>query len=109
MLVFLAFMGVTFLNMSFVLMEVTALKHAYDKEDLANIAMLLSFSMAEEEQDPHESPENQSIKIIDILSEYTGHLQLEDSGISLILKTRGKHFETHPGFDTIFTPPPNFC
>jgi hypothetical protein len=105
---FLAIAGITFINMTFLLAEVSVLEKAYDKTTLENIARMISSSMAEEEQDASESSEgNQALQEMDFLHSNHYHLKLEDTGVSNILKIFGVHSNPHPGYFSLFTPPPD--
>ena len=68
------FTGLVFLNMSFFLAEVSALKLDQDKKMISNIAKLLSTSAAEEEKDAFGgTDEDNSAKEIHLIFNYLTH------------------------------------
>ena len=69
------FTGLIFLNMSFFLMEVSALKLHQDKKLLVNIAKLISSSSAEEEKGSvgGSADEDLSAKEVDLIASYPVH------------------------------------
>src|SRR5688572_28795812 len=69
------FTGLIFLNMSFFLMEVSALKLTQDKKMLVNIAKLISTSSNEEEKGSvgGSADEDFSAKEVDLCSNYITH------------------------------------
>lgn len=69
------FTGLIFLNMSFFLAEVSALKLTQDKKMIANIAKLISSSAAEEEKDAFggTADEDCSAKEVNLIFNYTTH------------------------------------
>jgi hypothetical protein len=99
---------VTFLNMSFFVAEVAALKSEYNKEVLENIARLVSSSLAEEETDSEVPGSGHALKETDLLEGQWYHLCFEAAGISNLLKVFGDNHGTHRGYYTIITPPPDF-
>jgi hypothetical protein len=107
MLSFLVVTGLTFLNMSFFLAEISAMKTSYDKTALENIARMFTASLSEEETETSASEGGAMITQIDFLEDNLYHLRFEDNGISKILKTRGYHSFPHPGFSQIESPPPD--
>lgn len=103
------FTGLIFLNMSFFLAEVSALKLTQDKKMLENIARLISSSAAEEEKDIFGgfADEDCSAKEVDLIFSYTIHtihghgiltdnkLDTHDQGLPLL------------GSYEIYSPPPD--
>ena len=81
------FTGLIFLNMSFFLAEVSALKLTHDKKMIANIAKLISSSAAEEEKDAFGGPadEDCSAKEVNLIFHYTTHTIY---GYSSLLKNK---------------------
>jgi hypothetical protein len=68
------FTGIIFLNMSFFLAEVSALKLSQDKKMFANIVKLISTSAAEEEKDAFAgTDEDCSSKEVDLIFNYSVH------------------------------------
>jgi hypothetical protein len=68
------FTGLIFLNMSFFLAEVSALKLTQDKKMIANIAKLISSSAAEEEKDAFGgADEDCSAKEVNLIYSHTTH------------------------------------
>jgi len=68
------FTGVIFLNMSFFLAEVSALKISQDKKMYANIMKMISSNAAEEEKDAFGGPEEDcSAKEVDLIFSYSVH------------------------------------
>ena len=105
--IFLLITGITFLNMSFFLAEISALKSAYNKNMLENIARMFTASLSEEETDPGTTEGNVAVREFDFLEGNLYHLQFEDKGIAHILKELGSHSVPHSGYSQIFTPPPD--
>jgi hypothetical protein len=102
------FTGLIFLNMSFFLAEVSALKLTQDKKMLENIARLISSSAAEEEKDVFGgiADEDCSAKEVDWIFSYSVHT-IHGKGI-VIDNKRDSH---DPGLmllgsSEIFSPPP---
>jgi hypothetical protein len=108
-IVFLVVTGLTFFNMSFFLAEVSALKSAYGKTQMENIARLFTASLAEEETDHGGTEEVQLLKETDLLEGHVYHLHFEMIGIANVLKSLQRTIQTHGGYLRIFTPPPDFC
>jgi hypothetical protein len=102
------FTGLIFLNMSFFLAEVSALKLTEDKKMVENIARLISSSAAEEEKDVFGgfADEDCSAKEVDLIFSYTAHSIHEHS--ILIDNKRGSHAQGLPllGSYEIYSPPP---
>ena len=68
------FTGLIFLNMSFFLAEVSALKLNQDKKMVSNIIKLISSSAAEEEKDAFGgADEDCSAKEVDLIFNYSTH------------------------------------
>lgn len=68
------FTGLIFLNMSFFLAEVAALKLNQDKKMFSNIVKLISTSAAEEEKDAFGgTDEDCSAKEVDLIFNYSAH------------------------------------
>ena len=66
--------GLIFLNMSFFLFEVSALKLNQDKKMFSNIIKLISSSAAEEEKDAFGgADEDSKVKEVDLIFNYTTH------------------------------------
>ncbi len=66
--------GLIFLNMSFFLFEVSALKLNKDKKMFSNIIKLISSSAAEEEKDAFGgADEDSKVKEVDLIFNYTTH------------------------------------
>ena len=100
------FTGLIFLNMSFFLAEVSALKLNQDKQMIGNIAKLISSSAAEEEKDVFGgSSEDCSAKEIDLLFEYNTD---SATGYILLTKSRRAFVAGSPllGSYEIYSPPP---
>lgn len=107
-LAFVFVTGLTFLNMSFVIAEIAALRSAYNKSILENVARMISTSMAEEETDMSGGAEhNHSLKEIDLLDDNLYHLQFEGKGIANTLKAIRCEIDTHPGYCQRYAPPPD--
>jgi hypothetical protein len=105
---FLLMTGLTFLNMSFFLAEVSALKGAYSKNAMENIARLFTNSLSEEETDTAETTERVgSVKELDLLGAQIHHLNFEQSEIENILKIFGNEQSPQSGYFKIVTPPPD--
>jgi len=102
------FTGLIFLNMSFFLAEVSALKLTLDKKMVENIAKLISSSAAEEEKDAFggHADEDCSAKEVDLIFNYDAHTF--NSHILLIKSNRYIHDQQLllPGSYEIFSPPP---
>lgn len=101
------FTGIIFLNMSFFLAEVSALKLHKDKKMMENISKLLSGSAAEEEKDIFGgSDEDNTAKEIDLIFNYHTY----DPGyVSLLSKNKLDVFSRgvpQLGNYEIFSPPP---
>jgi hypothetical protein len=108
-IVFLVVTGLTFFNMSFFLAEVSALKTAYGKTQMENIARLFTASLAEEETDHGSAEEGQLLKETDFLEGHVYHLQFETIGVANLLKSLRHTIQPHGGYLRIFTPPPDIC
>ena len=68
------FTGLIFLNMSFFLAEVSALKLSQDKKMFSNIIKLISSNAAEEEKDAFGgTDEDSSAKEVDLIFSYSAH------------------------------------
>ena len=104
--IFLLITGLTFLNMSFFMAEISAVKSAFDKTAMENIVRMFNTSLSEEETETT-SEHGGMFTQIDFLGENLYHLRFENKGISNILKTHGYHFCPHPGFSQIESPPPD--
>ena len=102
------FTGLIFLNMSFFLAEVSALKLTLDKKMVENIAKLISSSAAEEEKDVFGGTpdEDCSAKEVDLIFNYSTHTL--DSHVLLIKNRRCVHDQRvlPLGNYEIFSPPP---
>ena len=102
------FTGLIFLNMSFFLAQVSALKLTEDKKMIENIAKLISSSSAEEEKDAFggHADEDCSAKEVDLIFNYNTHTL--DSRILLIKNNRYIHDQSLLllGNSEIFSPPP---
>lgn len=102
------FTGIVFLNMSFFLAEVSALKLDQDKVMVANIAKLIAGSSAEEEKDAFggSTDEDATAKEIDLIFSYTIYTP---DGFFYIAKSKG-HLMDHGlprlGNYEIYSPPP---
>lgn len=100
------FTGLIFLNMSFFLAEVSALKLNQDKKMIVNIAKLISNSAAEEEKDVFGgSNEDCSGKEIDLIFEYN----LNKATAYTLLDKKRITFDTGSpllGSYEIYSPPP---
>lgn len=105
--IFLLITGLTFLNMSFFMAEISALKSAFDKTAMENIARIFTASLSEEETETSAAEHVGTITQIDFVEDNLYHLRFEDNGISNILKARGYHSCPHPGFSQIESPPPD--
>jgi hypothetical protein len=102
------FTGLIFLNMSFFLAEVSALKLTQDKKMMQNIALLISSSAAEEEKDAFggAADEDCSAKEVDLIFNYSTHTI---HGHEIVIKNkRGSHPQGLPllGSYEIYSPPP---
>ena len=101
------FTAVIFLNMSFFLAEVSALKLHQDKELIANIAKLLSTSASEEERDVFgATDEDHTSRVVDLIFSYsvhTVHNNTVDVNSKRCVKNEGL---TAVGNYEIFSPPP---
>ena len=100
--------GIIFLNMSFFLAEVTALKLDQDKQMMENISKLLSGCAAEEEKDVFggSSDEDTTAKEIDLIFNYHTH---SPGDASLMSKNKLHAFSQgipQLGNYEIFSPPP---
>ena len=105
--VFLVVTGLTFLNMSFFMAEISALKGAYSQTAMENIVRMFTLSLSEEEHD-HGTPESSgALKEFDLLEGNLYHLQFESKDVSNTLKVLGYLSSTHPGFLSIESPPPD--
>ncbi len=101
------FTGLIFLNMSFFLFEVSALKLNQDKDMVANIAKLISSSAAEEEKDVFGgADEDHSAKEIDLIFSYAAHT-IHSFNVQ-ISKKRSVFNQGIPLFGSyeIYSPPP---
>ena len=102
------FTGLVFLNMSFFLAEVSALKLTQDKKMVENIAKLISSSAAEEEKDAFggHADEDCSAKEVDLIFNYATHSL--NTHILLIKDNRYIHDQQLLLLGTyeIFSPPP---
>jgi len=102
------FTGIVFLNMSFFLAEVSALKLDKDKKMIENIAKLIAGSSSEEEKDVFggAADEDSAAKEIDLIFSYTIYTP---DGFAYILKSDGhllKHGLPRLGNYEIYSPPP---
>jgi hypothetical protein len=102
------FTALVFLNMSFFLAEVSALKLTQDKKMIENIARLISSSAAEEEKDVFGglADEDCSAKEVDLIFNYAVHSI--HSHVIFIDNKRGNHDQGLPqlGSYETFSPPP---
>ena len=101
------FTGLIFLNMSFFLAEVAALKLNQDKKMFANIVKLLSTSAAEEEKDVFGgTDEDNAAKEINLIFNYSTHSL--DSDILDLNNKRSVFDQGLPllGSYEIYSPPP---
>ena len=101
------FTGVIFLNMSFFLAEVSALKMHQDKKMFANIVKLISSSAAEEEKDAFGgTDEDNSAKEVDLIFGYSVHTI--HNHISEVNNKRSVFDQGVPllGSYEIYSPPP---
>jgi hypothetical protein len=101
------FTGLIFLNMSFFLAEVSALKLNQDKKMIANIAKLISTSAAEEEKDVFGgADEDHSAKEVNLIYSHAAHTihsyTLDVNSKRCILD----HGLPETGNYEIFSPPP---
>ncbi|MFZ6009969.1 MAG: hypothetical protein ACOYXT_06420 [Bacteroidota bacterium] len=100
------FTGLTFLNMSFFLVEVTALKLGKYKNIAENIARLVSGAAAEEESDGCNETEDATAKEVDLLI----HNNLNHHALLFLsAQKRNDFFESktlHPDHLEPFSPPP---
>jgi hypothetical protein len=99
--------GIIFLNMSFFLYEVTALKLGQNQQMAANIAKLLSTSASEEERDAFGggADEDSKIKEVDLIFSYDTH------SLSLLASKANAQCATNMGVPLlgsyeIYSPPP---
>lgn len=104
--IFLLITGLTFLNMSFFLAEIAALKPAYGQNEMENIVRMFNASLSEEETETSSNEGGGMITQIDFLEDNLYHLRFEGTGILNILKARGFHSCPHPGFSQIESPHP---
>lgn len=101
------FTGLIFLNMSFFLAEVSALKLNKDKKMVANIAKLISSSSQEEEKDAFGGTDKDcSAKEVDLIYHYATHTIYRQ-----IADINNKRCILDPGVPLlgnyeIFSPPP---
>ena len=101
------FTAIIFLNMSFFLAEVSALKLHKDKELIANIAKLLSTSAAEEERDVFgATDEDHTSRVVDLIFSYTIHTVLDNIIDINNKRCIGNEGLTAIGNYEIFSPPP---
>lgn len=102
------FTGLIFLNMSFFLAEVSALKLTHDKKMIENIARLIAGSSAEEEKDVFGglADEDCSAKEVDLIFNYSAHTI--HGHVIFINNKRGNHDQGVPllGSHEIYSPPP---
>ena len=101
------FTGVIFLNMSFFLAEVSALKIRQDKKLFSNIIKLISSNAAEEEKDAFGGPEeDSSAKEVDLIFSYSVHTI--HAHISEVNNKRSVFDQGVPllGSYEIYSPPP---
>ena len=101
------FTGLIFLNMSFFLAEVSALKLNQDKKTFANIVKMITNSAAEEEKDVFGgTDEDCSAKEVDLIFNYSTHSIY--SYISALNKKRSVFDQGIPllGSYEIYSPPP---
>jgi len=99
--------GLIFLNMSFFLAEVSALKINQDKKMFSNIIKLISNNTAEEEQDAFGgADEDSSAKEVDLIFTYSAHTI--HSFIINVKKKRSVFDQGIPllGSYEIYSPPP---
>lgn len=101
------FTGLIFLNMSFFLIEVSALGLAKDKQMVKNIALLIASSAAEEEKDAFGgiADEDHSTKGIDLIVSYTTHTI---HGCEILITRYSDRDQGLPllGSYEIYSPPP---
>jgi hypothetical protein len=102
--IFLLIAGLAFLNLNFLMAEVSALRSAYSKTTMENIVKMFRASANEEETET-EAPGH--AKEIDIVDGHLYHLQLENTYIASALKLYGIHARPHPGYLQIESPPPD--
>jgi tryptophanyl-tRNA synthetase len=101
------FTGLIFLNMSFFLAEVSALKLNQDKKLFSNIIKLITSSAAEEEKDTlGGADEDCSVKEIDLIFSYSTH-----TIYCYIAEVNNKRSVFHQGVPLlgsyeIYSPPP---
>lgn len=102
---FALFTGIVFLNMSFILAEVAAIKIDHDKQLLRNIAALFAGCSAEEETG-NSADEDTAVSEIDLILNYTHRpsvgrelLFKNRAGITTVGIPRLGHYE-------IYSPPP---
>jgi len=106
-LCFLVVTGITFLNMSFFLAEISMLKGSYNKNVLENIARMFSASLSEEETDSEGGEGSPPYKEVDLCQQHYNHLRFEDSYLSTTLRSMNGLHMPHSGFQEIVTPPPD--
>jgi hypothetical protein len=106
-LCFLAVTGLTFLNMSFFLAEISMLKGSYNKNVLENIARMFSTSLSEEETDSEGGEGSPPYKEVDLCQQHGNHLRFEDSYMSTTLRSIDGMHMPRSGFQEIVTPPPD--
>jgi len=104
---FIIVTGLTFLNMSFILAELAALKNSSNKIAIENLSRLFLTSFAEEETDAAETENVGSDKEIDFLSGQMFDIQFEKTGIESIVKKFSREHSPQDGYLEIITPPPD--
>jgi hypothetical protein len=99
--------GIIFLNMSFFLYEITALKLGQNQQMAANIAKLLSTSASEEERDAFggAADEDSKIKEVDLIFSY------DTQSLSVLASKANAQCATNIGVPLlgsheIYSPPP---
>ena len=106
-LCFLVVTGLTFLNMSFFMAEISMLKSSYNKNVLENIARMFSTSLSEEETDSEGGEGSPTYKEVDLCQQHSNHLRFEDSYMSSTLRSLNGLHMPRSGFQKIVTPPPD--
>lgn len=105
--VFAFITGVMFLNMSFFLAEVSALK-IKDKGLIENIVKLVSSSGFEEERDGEPVKDDSAAKEVDLLNL---QVQIHHQSLFLTASKANHSWENlypHANYSLTFTPPPDF-
>lgn len=101
------FTAIIFLNMSFFLAEVSALKLDQDKKMIANIAKLISTSAAEEERDVFGgTDEDHAAREVDLIYNYSVHT-IHNYIVDISTKRCAVDYSLPIlGSNEIFSPPP---